>query len=53
MKDASERSMAASCIRGKAMSDLQQELLASISADEMWKHLERLCQWDRDKPLGG
>lgn len=30
------------------MSDLQKRLLSSISTDEMWKHLEQLCQWDRN-----
>jgi hypothetical protein len=30
------------------MSDLQRRLLESISVDEMWKHLEQLCQWDRN-----
>lgn len=25
----------------------EHELLAAISADEMWKHLTRICSWDR------
>src|SRR5262245_6768344 len=30
------------------MSDLQRRLLDSISGDHMWKHLEKLCEWDRN-----
>ncbi len=29
------------------MSDLKDRMLAAISGDEMWKHLEKLCEWDR------
>ncbi|WP_173089085.1 M28 family peptidase [Devosia sp. 1635] len=29
------------------MNTLQERLLGSISTDEMWKHLEKLCEWDR------
>lgn len=29
------------------MSDLKAELLNDISAEQMWPHLEKLCEWDR------
>lgn len=35
------------------MSDLTQKILDSISGDEMWKHLERLCEWDRTSGTEG
>jgi N-acetylated-alpha-linked acidic dipeptidase len=30
-----------------ALSPVEEQLLAAISADEMWRHLEALCRWDR------
>src|SRR5690606_9205979 len=35
------------------MSNLTTELLGSISVDEMWKHLEKLCEWDRSTGTEG
>ena len=35
------------------MNDLKPLLLDSISGDEMWKHLEQLCQWDRTSGTEG
>ncbi|RUT31254.1 M28 family peptidase [Arsenicitalea aurantiaca] len=35
------------------MGNLQDKLLASISVDEMWKHLEKLCEWDRSTGTEG
>jgi N-acetylated-alpha-linked acidic dipeptidase len=35
------------------MSDLTQRFLDSISGDEMWTHLEKLCQWDRTSGTEG
>lgn len=35
------------------MSTLTAELLDSISVDEMWKHLEKLCEWDRSTGTEG
>jgi len=29
------------------MSKLKEDFLASISVEEMWQHLEKLCEWDR------
>lgn len=29
------------------MDDFERQLLDSVSGDEMWRHLERLCAWDR------
>jgi N-acetylated-alpha-linked acidic dipeptidase len=30
-----------------SLQEMEQQLLASISVDEMWKHLEKICSWDR------
>lgn len=35
------------------MTNLTAELLGSISVDEMWKHLEKLCEWDRSTGTEG
>lgn len=35
------------------MNNLATELLSSISVDEMWKHLEKLCEWDRSTGTEG
>ncbi|MDB5623006.1 MAG: peptidase [Devosia sp.] len=35
------------------MATLKDKLLSSISADEMWKHLEKLCEWDRSTGTQG
>jgi N-acetylated-alpha-linked acidic dipeptidase len=35
------------------MNDLSPVLLDSISGDEMWKHLEQLCQWNRTSGTEG
>ena len=29
------------------LADLEKRLLVSVSGDEMWRHLEAICQWDR------
>lgn len=29
------------------MNTLQEKLISNVSIDEMWKHLEKLCEWDR------
>lgn len=33
--------------------DLQDRLVTDISAGEMWKHLEKLCEWDRNSGSEG
>ena len=35
------------------MSDFSNRVLAEISADEMWTHLEKLCEWDRTTGTDG
>jgi len=35
------------------MDSLKTKLLSSISVDEMWKHLEKLCEWDRSTGTQG
>lgn len=35
------------------MSTLQEKLMSDVSVDEMWKHLEKLCEWDRTTGTDG